>query len=666
MNRKQRRALNARGQVDAQSMARNRLLEAAVSAHQAGRLGEAEQLYRRVLLDDPTNAGCLHHLGLIAHQRSDHLAAVELIGKAIALRPTYAEAYGNLSIVLAAAGDIRAAVGAARKAVALQPDNPHAFAALGSLLHKQGRVDDALEAYRTAVRIDPRRAETHFLIGELLRNAGNVKASVEAYRRAIEFDGQLDGAHLSLGEAYSALGLYDQALAAFGVALAINPNDSEALFAEAYLKRQVCEWPAPMPSIPDPESAGTKPVPPFSVVAMGGDLPSQLAWARKWSRDLETACETRFKPKVSCDRSTIRIGYLSGDFHEHATAYLACELFEKHNRSRFEVYGYSIGPDDGSPMRRRLEAAFDRFVDLRDKSHREAARCIHEDELDILIDLKGYTRGARTQILAYRPAPIQVNYLGYPGTMGADYIDYIIADETVIPTEHEAFYHETVLRLQGSYQPNSFRSVDEGEQTRRIHGLPEDGFVFCCFNNTYKITEDVFRRWMSVLTRIEGSVIWLFDGGDRTRENLRKMAAACGVAPDRLVFAPKMPFSAHLARHAVADLFLDTVPVNAHTTASDALWAGLPVLTYLGDTFAGRVAASLNHAVGLPELVVDSLDAYEEHAVFLAQNPDQLAAYKQRLADQRSTAPLFDIERYVRGLEEVFEGVVRVAGGGQR
>lgn len=658
MNRKHRRALNARGQVDARSTARNRLLDAAVAAHQAGRLGEAEQLYRLVLLDDPTDAGCLHHLGLIAHQRSDHGAAIELIGKAIALRPTYAEAYSNLSIVLAAAGDIGAAVGAARKAVALQPDNPHAFAALGSLLHKQGSVDDALASYRTAVRIDPRRAETHFLIGELLRNAGNVKASIESYKRAVQFDGRLDGAHLSLGEAYSALGLYDEALAAFDVALELNPNDSEALFAAAYLKRQVCEWPAPMPNIPDPEADGPKPVPPFGVVAMGGDLPAQLAWARKWSRDLETACETKLKRKDHSDRNTVRIGYLSGDFHEHATAYLACELFEKHDRKRFEVYGYSIGPDDGSPMRRRLEAAFDRFVDLRDKSHVDAAHCIHDDELDILIDLKGYTRGARTQILAYRPAPIQINYLGYPGTMGADYIDYVIADEIVIPAQHEAFYTETILRLPGTYQPNSFRPVDDGEQTRRMHGLPEDGFVFCCFNNTYKITEDVFRRWMRVLTRVEGAVLWLFDGGSRTRDNLRKAAVACGVAPERIVFAPKLPFSAHLARHAVADLFLDTVPVNAHTTASDALWTGLPVLTCLGETFAGRVAASLSHAAGLPELVAASLDAYEEHAVFLAQNPDQLAVYKQRLAEQRSTAALFDIERYVRGLEAALEGVV--------
>lgn len=659
MNRKQRRALNARGQVDARSMARNRLLEAAVSAHQTGRLGEAEQLYRRVLLDDPTNAGCYHHLGLIAHQRSDHSAAVELIGKALTLRPNYAEASSNLSIVLAAVGDMEGAVAAARKAVALQPDNPHAFAALGSLLHKQGYVDDALESYLTAVQINPRRAETHFLIGELLRNAGNVKGSVEAYQRAIQFDRRLDGAHLSLGEAYSALGLYDEAMAAFQIALELNPNDSEALFAAAYLKRQVCEWPAPMPNIPDPATAGTKPVPPFSVVATGGDLASQLSWARKWSRDLETACETRFNPIASSDRKTIRVGYLSGDFHEHATAYLACELFEKHDRKRFEVFGYSIGPDDSSPMRRRLEAAFARFVDLRGKSHVEAARRILQDEVDILIDLKGYTRGARTQILACRPAPIQINYLGYPGTMGADFIDYILADDTVIPSEHEAFYSEKVIRLPGSYQPNSFRTVDEGEQTRGMHGLPEDAFVFCCFNNTYKITEDVFRRWMRVLTRVEGAVLWLFDGGSRTRDNLRKVAAACDVSPDRIVFASKLPFSAHLARHSVADLFLDTVPVNAHTTASDALWTGLPVLTCLGETFAGRVAASLNHAAGLPELVAASLDDYEERAVFLAQNPDQLAVYKQRLAEQRSTATLFDIERYVRGLEGALDSIVQ-------
>ncbi|SUB02031.1 TPR repeat-containing protein yrrB [Pannonibacter phragmitetus] len=659
MNRKQRRIVSARSKNDGLSTPKARLLDAAVTAHQAGRLEEAETLYKRVLSMDPADAGCVHHLGLIAHQRLNHHAAIELIQKAISLRPDYAEAHSNLSIVLAAAGDLAAAVSSARKAVALRPGNAHSHAALGSLLFKQGHADDALGAYQMALRLDPQRAETHFLLGELLRDRGDVKSSVDSYRRAIQFDRSHQNAHLSLGEACSATGQYEEALSAYAIARQLSPGDSEAMFAQAYLKRQVCEWPAPVPGIADPERAEIKPVPPFSILAAGGDMQAQLAWARKWSRDLEAACEMRFSPELAADRAKIRVGYLSADFHEHATAYLACELFEMHDRNRFEVYGYSIGQDDGSGMRARLERAFDHFTDLRGKSHLEAAQLIHGDSIDILIDLKGYTRGARTQILAYRPAPIQVNYLGYPGTMGAGFIDYIVGDETVIPACHEPFYSEKVIRLPGSYQPNSHRLIDDHIQSRNMHGLPEDAFVFCCFNNTYKITEQVFDVWMRILKGVDRAVLWLFDSGSQTRENLRKAALERGVSPERLVFAPKLPLASHLARHIMADLFLDTVPVNAHTTASDALWAGLPVLTCLGDTFAGRVAASLNNAVGLYELVAHSLQEYEALAISLAEKPDQIAAFKLRLVEGRRTAALFNMDRYVQGLEDAFAEMVR-------
>jgi predicted O-linked N-acetylglucosamine transferase (SPINDLY family) len=396
----------------------------------------------------------------------------------------------------------------------------------------------------------------------------------------------------------------------------------------------------------------------------------QLLDTRKWcEQHLKSAVEHGQRMGLARPRGArpkITLGYLSADFFAHATAFLVAELLEKHDRERFQVFGYSFGPDDGSPMRRRLQIAFDRFVDLKDASFTASAERIAADEVDILVDLKGYTRDARPQILALRPAPVQVNYLAYPGTMGVPFMDYLLADEFVIPPDQQPFFTEKVVYLPGCYQVNdSRREIAPHTPSRADCGLPQEGFVFCGFNNSYKITPEMFSVWMELLKAVPGSVLWLLESNRFAPANLRREAEARQVAAERLVFAPRMPLPEHLARHRLADLFLDTFPVNAHTTASDALWAGCPVLTVAGQTFVSRVAGSLLRTVGLPELVANSFDEYHAMALRLARDGELLAGLRARLEANRMTSRLFDAGRFARNIEEAYRMMWEIRASGR-
>lgn len=394
---------------------------------------------------------------------------------------------------------------------------------------------------------------------------------------------------------------------------------------------------------------------PFPVLAMPSSLAQQKRCAEIYIQEKFSAVPAASIVENRYSHNKIRLGYFSADFHNHATAYLMAELFERHDRSRFEVIGFSYGASPNNGMRQRLSAAFDRFLDVRNQSDEDIAALARNLEVDIALDLKGFTGDSRTGIFALRPAPIQVNYLGYPGTMGASYIDYLIADPMLIPVEHRQHYSEKIAYLPNSYQVNdTHRRISERPFTRSEAGLPDEGFVFCCFNNNHKITPIVFDIWMEILRQLEGSVLWLLeDNADATR-NLHKEAKKRGIAPERIVFAQRMDLPEHLARHRLADLFLDTFPYNAHTTASDALWAGLPVLTCLGETFAGRVAASLLNAIGLPDLITPSPVAYKTLALDLAQHPEKLALIRQQLAGNRITHPLFNAALFTRHIEDAF------------
>jgi predicted O-linked N-acetylglucosamine transferase (SPINDLY family) len=427
--------------------------------------------------------------------------------------------------------------------------------------------------------------------------------------------------------------------------------------------RDMCEWSGRADLLRDfraqIEGGESGKISPFLLLAMSGVSASeQRGCSELWMKDRQAASAADRAALAftfsTAARPKIRIGYLSCDFQEHATALLLIEMFEAHDRSRFELFAYSYGADDGRPMRPRLAAAFDHFVEIEALSNIDAARAIHADGIDILIDLKGYTLHTRTAILVLGPAPVQVNFLGYPGTLGGSLCDYIITDPFLTAPSSAEDYSESFAYLPNTYQPHGRKAPIGTAPSRAEAGLPDHGFVFCCFNQAYKITPDIFDIWCHLLIEVPGSVLWLL-GNDMAEGNLKNEALSRGVTADRLVFAKGLPQTEHLGRLQLADLVLDTLPYNAHTTASDALWASVPLVTCPGETFPSRVAGSILRAIGLDELIAADLDGYFDLALELASEPKRLANIKAKLAANRLTTPLFDIEAYTRDLEGLFE-----------
>ena len=561
--------------------------------------------------------------------------------------------------------DFALAERAARETLARAPEDGEALYLLGSALLFAGRHAEALAPLEAAAKRVGRRG-VGYRLGHCRLALGDFQAAETALRRETELHPESANAHNTLGVALVRQRKHEQALAAFLAALSIEPAHAEARRNASVARGQLawnlislCRWDEARPHIAALRAGvrdGTLAAAPFTMIAVSSSAEEQRRCAELHAREQGLDRVAPVTRRSVSRASRIRLAYVSGDFHEHATAKLAARLFELHDRSRFEVCAISYGEDDGSPMRRRLKSAFDRFVDVRDASDHEAAQRIADAEAAIAIDLKGHTPSARPGILAARPAPLQASYLGFPGTMGAPFIDYLIADAIVVPPEEERHYSERIVRLPHCYQVNdATREIAPRTPSRAEAGLPEGGFVFCCFNHAYKITPEVFDLWMRLLRKVGGSRLWLLEDDPAASANLRAAARSRDIDPARLVFAPRMPHEQHLARQRLADLSLDTLPCNAHTTASDALWAGLPTLTCIGSTFAGRVAASLLAAIGLPELVTRSLQEYEDLALALASDRRRLAGYRERLARNRLEQPLFDTDRYRRGLEAAYE-----------
>lgn len=635
----------------------------ALEHHRAGRVREAEILYRQVLQTHPDHPGALHLLGLIAHQVGRHADAVELIGKAITRKPAVAEFHNDIGEAFRALGRYEDAKASYHRALALRADLPYPAYNLGLLHHRQGNLEEAVACYRRALQGDSSNAETHNNLGNVLKELGKVEEAVAHYRKALALKPDFAEAHNNLGTVFQEQRQVEEAVACFQRALALKPDYSEAENQLMHQLQHLCDWSrhhelggCVRRRI---QEAPSSIVAPFTLLSIQSSPAEHLACARNWvTNRLSGAVAHRERLGFRFERvpkPRLRLGYLSADLREHAIGYLIAELFELHDRNYFEVLAYSYGPDDGGKTRTRIAQACDRFVDITGVSSEKAARVIYEDGVDLLIDLQGYTGPARSQIVAMRPAPLQINYLGYPGTMGAEFMDYVITDRFITPPELEPFFTEKFVYLPDCYQINDRkRAIAEQTPTRTGCGLPEEGIVFCCFNTAYKITPEIFDVWMRLLDRVPGSVVWLLESNSAVPVNLRREAKVRGINPDRLVFAPKIPVEQHLARFRVASLFLDTVPYNAHTTTSEALWTGLPVLTCAGETFASRVAGSLLRAVGLPELVTSSLPEYEATALRLAQDPSELARLRERLANNRMTAPLFDSARYTRHLEQAY------------
>ncbi len=619
------------------------------------RPAEALAASDRILSINPRDVDTLYNRAVLLTQLGRFEDALAGYDQALALRDNDVAALFNRANVLAQLRRYDEALAGYQRVLALAPGHIDALTNRANVLSKLGHRQEALAAYDKALAIRPDFVTALNNRANILKQLHRHPEALACYERALAVDPANFDALYNRGNTLVRLNRHAEGLAELERAQTIRPGDGEVLNALMMSYLQTCHW-SKASGLLDPLKDHLRDgVDPFTLLALDTTPAEQLVCAKSESERTTAAVSKRFAVRDKKHAGKLRIAYLSADFHLHPTAWLAVELFERHDRTRFEVIGISFGPDDGSDMRARLRKSFDQFHDVMTRADGEVAKLLHDLDVDIAVDLKGHTENKRPGILAHRAAPVRVSYLGYPGTMGADFIDYIIADRIVLPFDQQPFYTEAIVHLPDSYQVNDSKRVIASQATsRRDAGLPDDAFVLCCFNNSVKITPAIFDIWMRILGKVEGSVLWLLQTNDLAVANLRREAQARGIHPNRLVFAPKVALADHLARHRLADLVLDTLPYNAHTTTSDALWTGVPVVTCMGSTFPGRVAASLLHAVGLPELVTASLDQYEALVVALATDRDRLQAIRRSLAANRLTHPLFDTDRFRRHLEAAY------------
>lgn len=622
-----------------------------------GDMQAAELAYLKTLALDAQHQKAYFNLGLVYHMSGNLNKALVSYQHALDINPSYSDALNNKGNVLKALGDIQGAYKCYSDAATIKP-SATVYYNIGLVLQMLSRPAEAAEAYACAVKHKTDYMEAWAGLGFALHKAGSYPKAVDAYKKALALKPDNAEVWNSLGITYKKLKLLEPAIECFARAVTIKPSLSDALGSLVQNKLHACDWKQIDEVFSAVESSinqGGKLVP-FNILATPLSAQIQKQCAEQYTASnfphmpALTGTHTRYQ------HNKIRIGYFSADLHNHATAYLMADLFERHDRSVFEISGFSFGAEKRDEMAVRVRQAFDAFYDVGGMSDREIAQLAATKEIDIAVDLKGYTRGARLGIFAYMPAPVQVSYLGYPGTLGAPYIQYLIADRVLIPNEERIHYSEKIAYMPDTYQVNAKRKVLAAHATSRSdHGIPEHAFVFCCFNNNYKITPDVFDIWLRLLREVEHAVLWLFEANPSATVNLKSRAQAAGIAPERLIFAKKVSQEMHLARYYHADLVLDTFHYNAHTTTSDALWVGCPVLTYLGKTFPGRVAGSILLAFGLPELITASPDAYFDLAKQLALDADKLCTIRQKVVAHRDTQALFDIDRYTTHIEQLYQ-----------
>ena len=668
------------------------LFQHGVSLHQQGRISEARAVYQHVLTSHTQHVDALYLLGVAEFQFGNYQGAVNLYDKVISLRPNHMMAYNNLGIVLGISGqwqealtvydkaiqvnssfaitfynkgqaliEIRhfeAAIAAFDKALALQADFAEAFLNRAFANYSLKNYKYSLSDINQALKIQPQNVKALNIRGLILYGLHQINEALQDFESAVHLEPNLAEAWYNRGNILNDLKRFDDSLESFDKAFAIQPDTDFLLGTWIHSKMMVGDWTnfeSNLQLLTDRIKQNKKSTASFAVLTLIDSLEVQRKAAEIWVREKFPFNPALGPIKNSTKKDKIRIGYFSPDFRNHPMAQWVAELFELHDKKKFEVFGFYFGPPTQDLTHQRIAASFTNYFDVSDKNDQEIALQARELGIDIAIDLAGFTEFSRTGIFAYRAAPIQVNYIGYPGTMGAEYIDYIIADAILIPERSQAHYSEKIIYLPNSYKPSD-RKIPIADKVfnREELGLPRDGFVYCCFNNNFKITPHTFDSWMRILKATQNSVLWLMEVNSTAAGNLRKEAVQRGVNPERIVFAKRMNLSEHLARHRAADLFLDTLPYNAHTTASDALWAGLPVVTCMGESFASRVAASLLNAIELPELVTTSQEAYESLAIALSKDSERILKIKQKLARNRLTTPLFDTDLFTRHLEKAF------------
>jgi protein O-GlcNAc transferase len=626
--------------------------------YELNRYDEAITHYDKALSLKPSYAEAWSNKGNALYELKRFDEAIAHHDKALSLKPDYAEAWFNKGNALYELKRFDEAIAHHDKALSLKPDYAEAYSNKGVTLYELKRFDEAIAHHDKALSLKPDYAEAYSNKGVTLYELKRFNEAIAHHDKALSLKPDYAEAYSNKGVTLHELKRFDEAIAHYDKALSLKPNINWAAGDLLHAKMKICSWSGLAESLNDISkkvAANEKVATPFSLLALNDD-----ALLHKKSSEIYIQSRYPFSPVLGPilkrpESQKIRVGYFSADFHNHATGHLVAELFELHDKSQFELVGFSFGPIANDEMRQRLEKSFDQFIEVGRNSDVEIAKLSRDLNIDIAVDLKGFTQDARTGIFSHRAAPIQVNYLGYPGTLGAEYIDYIIADKTLIPPQSQQSYSEKVVYLPNSYQVNDRqRIISDKKLTRQELGLPEHVFVFACFNNNYKILPETFNGWMRILKAVEGSVLWLLQDNSWAVENLKKEAEKQGIASDRLVFAERLPLPEHLARHRQADLFLDTYPCNAHTTASDALWAGLPVLTRVGGSFASRVAASVLNAIGLTEFITGTQEEYEALAIELALHQKKLADAQLKLANNRLTAPLFDTPLFTKNLEAAY------------
>jgi protein O-GlcNAc transferase len=667
------------------------ILQQAGAAFQQGRLGEAENLCTQVLAAAPQDGFAHYVMALVKAGLGCPDQALAHYDAALAANPAMAEAWNNRGSLLWGQGRLEAALESYDRALALLPQVAGLWQNRANLLDQMMRFAEAVESYDRLLALVPGEARAWAGRAGGLRRLGAFDAALESCDRGLTMAPGDPVLWNNRAIILRDLGRIDEALQSYDRALASDPGYAEALFNRAtvqwveraqllpaiadlewavmadpdfayargllmHLKMYACDWrgfDAALARVDDGVRAGKRAVEPFIYQALSSSPADLQHCATIHAAHRYPPGSALWRPR---NHDRIRIGYVSGELRAQATAYLMAEMYERHDHARFEIFAFDNGHDDGSPMRRRLEKAFaGNIIPITGLSDTAAAKIIADAKIDILVNLNGYFGDHRMGVFAQRPAPVQVNYLGFPGTLGAAYIDYIIADDTVIPSGEEEYYSEQVVRLPGCYQVNDSRREIATEIPRRTDcGLPDGAFVFCNFNSCYKLVPSTFAEWMAILVAVPDSVLWLLENNPTACANLRREAQSHGVAGERLVFAPMIDLAPHLARFTLADLYLDSLPYNGHTTASDALWSGVPVLTRRGTAFAGRVAASLLKAIGLPELVAETPEQYQSIALSLAGDPSRLRALKDKLAANRRATPLFDAAGFTRNIESAY------------
>lgn len=623
------------------------------------RFAEAVASCDRAIALDPNNAEAFCNRGhaLVELKRGEE--ALASCDRAIALRPEMVEAYNNRGNALKELKRFDQALASYERAIVLRPDYAEAFNNCANVLIGLKRFDEALQRCQRAIALRQDLAEAFYNRGIALHELKRFDEALASYDQAIALRPDYAEALTNRGTVLLDLKRHNEARVSYQRALELAPDHDYLKGMHLHAKMLVCDWTNFARECADLHAAisgqGAAAVP-FHLLSWSSDPQLQLVCARRFLQDRYAVAAEPLWRGEHYKHQRIRLAYLSTDFGDHPVSLLAAGLFERHDRARFETTAISFGPNAGGAMRARLESAFDRFIEASDLSDHAVARIMRDLEIDIAVDLNGYTEGLRAEVLARRAVPIQVNYLGYAGTMGGPYWDYILADRFVIPEGAERHYAEQVVYLPNSFMVNDAgRAISDRVPSRTEAGLPERGFVFACFNNAYKITPHVFDVWMRLLDKVEGSVLWLAATNATAVGNLRREAESRGITAERLIFAPKVALNQdHLARIGLADLFLDTLSYNAHAIAADALWAGVPLVACTGATFASRVAGSLLGAVGLPELITGSLADYEALALRLAGDRELLSSLRQRLARNRRTQPLFDTDRFARDIERAY------------